>query len=400
MRIVADKNIPFVSEAFGNLGNLVALPTHLITNATARDADVLIIRNETPVNEDLLRGSRARFVASATAGSDHVDFPYLQARGIGFANAPGANANSVKEYVVAALLAFAARQDKVLSGKTLGVVGVGNIGSKVAKVGKALGMRVLENDPPLARATGDPRFVALDEILDADFITLHTPLTRTGPDATFHLFDRDRFSRVKKGAILVNTSRGAVVDTPALRQALQQGSVAAALIDVWENEPLLDADLLDQTALGTAHVAGYSIEGKLTALCMVREVVCSYLGLSTAWNPAEHLGTPERSRIAPRRHGLRQELALHDIVRQAYDVEQDDALLRKMMSLAPDQREAYYTSLRTGYRSRREFSSYSVELRPEDESLKEALLTLGFICVPANQATPWEGTTTAAGRQA
>ena len=382
-----------MEDAFGDLGELVALPTEAITAAAARDADVLVIRNETPVNEGLLRGSRARFVASATAGSDHVDFAYLEARGIGFANAPGANANSVKEYVVAALLAFAARQGLALSGKTLGVVGVGHIGSKVTAASKALGMKVLENDPPLARAMGDPRFVALDEILDADFITLHTPLARTGPDATFHLFDHDRFSRVKKGAVLVNTSRGGVVDTAAFRQALQQGRVAAALVDVWENEPLIDADFLAQTALGTAHVAGYSMEGKLAALCMVREAVCSYFGLSAPWNPAQHLGTPEGSRIAPARHGLKQELALHNIVRQVYDIEQDDALLREMVSLAPEQREAYYTRLRINYRPRREFSSYAVELQPEDENLKESLVALGFNCIPAGQATPREGPT-------
>jgi erythronate-4-phosphate dehydrogenase len=387
MRIVADENIPFVSEAFGNIGDVAVLPTQAITNASARDADVLVIRNETPVNEDLLRGSGVRLVASATSGTDHVDFPYLEAHGIGFANAPGSNANAVKEYVIAALLAFAARHDVSLGGKTLGVVGVGNIGSRVAKAGAALGMRVLENDPPLARAAGHPRFVALEEILEADFITLHTPLTRTGPDATYHLFGDERLSRVKQGAILLNTARGAVVDAAALKRALRQGRVAAAMIDVWENEPSIDTELLAQAALGTAHVAGYSMEGKLAAVRMVQEAVCRYFGVAAAWDPAHHLGTPEGSNIALKRHRLRQELALHNIVRQAYDIEEDDALLRKMLLLAPEHREACYTSLRIGYRSRREFSSYRVGLGPEDESLKQTLLALGFACAPTGQAT-------------
>jgi erythronate-4-phosphate dehydrogenase len=398
-KIVADLNIPYVEEAFRELGEVTSLPTPEIGAATVREAEVLVIRNETPVTEELLRGSRVRFVASATAGTDHVDFPYLQAQGIGFANSPGCNANSVKEYVVAALLAFAAREGVTLSGRTLGVVGVGQIGSRVVKAGEALGMRVLENDPPLARETGDPRFVALDEVLEADVITLHTPLTQTGLDATYHLFDHDRIARMKTGAIFLNTARGAVVDTEALKQALRQGRVAAALIDVWENEPAIDTELLAQAALGTAHVAGYSMEGKLAAVKLVRDAVCSHLGHATSWDPAQHLGTPEGREIELQRHDPKRERALHEIVRRVYDVEEDDARLRKMMSLKPEQRAAYYTSLRTGYPSRREFSSYRIQLRPEQGNLKPTLSALGFDCALTGPVTPRKNTNVAAGNQ-
>ena len=397
MKIVADENIPWVAEAFGNIGDVTALPLPLITNAAAREADVLVIRNETPVNEGLLRGSRVRFVASATSGTDHADLSYLQAHGIGFANAPGANANSVKEYVVAALLAFAARHGMSLSGKTLGIVGVGHIGSKVARAAEALGMKVLENDPPLARATGDHRFIALEEILEADFITLHTPLTETGRDATYHLFDEGRFSGVKKGAVLLNTSRGSVVDTAALVGALQQGTLGAALMDVWENEPSIDSGLFSLVALGTAHVAGYSVEGKLTAVRMVREAVCRYFGLSSEWDPAQRLERPERYTVALAEPAPTQETALHRIVRQVYDVEQDDAQLRKMLSLVPKQRAAYYSTLRFRYPSRREFPSYTVLLRPEDEYLSQPLSALGFVCSSAGQAAPQESAPLACG---
>jgi erythronate-4-phosphate dehydrogenase len=331
-----------------------------------------------------------RFVASATSGTDHVDFPYLQAHGIGFANAPGSNSNSVKEYVVAALLAFAARQGISLNGKTLGVVGVGHIGGKVAKAAEALGMKVIENDPPLARATGDSRFVPLDEILKADFITLHTPLVETGRDATVHLFDDGRFSCVKKGALLLNTSRGSVVDTAALLRALRQGTVGAALIDVWENEPSIDSLLLSLVALGTAHVAGYSTEGKLAAVRMVREAVCDYFGLSSGWDPAQHLGSPERCEVALAEPAPTQEMALHRIVRQVYDVEQDDARLREMLSLAPERRAAYYLKLRAEYPFRREFSAYTIQLRPEHGYLSQALSALGFACSSASPAAPRE----------
>jgi erythronate-4-phosphate dehydrogenase len=380
MRIVADENIPFVAQAFGNIGAVTTLPTPEITQQTARDADVLVIRNETPVNAELLRGTRVRFVASATAGRDHVDFDYLDAAGIPFENAPGSNANSVKEYVIAALLAYAARRGVSLQGKTVGIVGVGAIGSKVAKAAEALGMKVIENDPPLALSTGDPRFVSLERVLGADFITLHTPLTEDGQDPTLHLFDSTRFAQMKSSAVLINSARGAVIHTEALKAALRNGQLAAALLDVWEDEPAIDACLLAQAMIGTAHVAGYSMEGKLRAVQMVRDAVADYFGVSTTWDPAQHLGTPQGSRLTLNAHTGPRETVLHELVKQVYDVEQDDALLRNMLSLAPEQRAAYYTSLRTRYPSRREFSSYAVELSRHNEHLRVMLAGLGFNC--------------------
>jgi erythronate-4-phosphate dehydrogenase len=380
MRIVADENIPHVAKAFGNIGSVTTLPTPQITQQTARDADVLVIRNETQVNAELLRGTRVRFVASATAGRDHVDFDCLTAAGIPFENAPGSNANSVKEYVIAALLAFAARQGVSLQGKSLGIVGVGAIGSKVARAAEALGMKVVANDPPLARSTRDPRFVPLEQVLAADFITLHTPLTQDGQDSTYHLFDSARFAKMKSSAVLINSARGAVVHTEALKAALKNGQLAAALTDVWEDEPAIDAGLLAQALIGTAHVAGYSMEGKLRAVQMVRDAVASHFRISSTWDPAQHLGTPKGSKLRLNGHAGLRETTLHQLVKQVYDVEQDDALLRKMLSLAPDQRAAYYTSLRTRYPSRREFSSYTVELSSHNEHLRATLAGLGFNC--------------------
>jgi erythronate-4-phosphate dehydrogenase len=380
MRIVADENIPFVANAFGNIGTVITLPTPQITQQTARAADVLVIRNETLVSAELLRGTRVRFVASATAGRDHVDFDYLEAAGIPFENAPGSNANSVKEYVIAALLAFAARHRVSLQGKSLGIVGVGAIGSKVAKAAEVLGMKVVENDPPLARSTRDPRFLPLERVLGADFITLHTPLTEGGQDPTCHLFDSTRLAQMKPSAVLINSARGAVVHTDALKAALNNGQLAAALIDVWEDEPAIDACLLAQAAIGTAHVAGYSMEGKLRAVQMVRDAVASHFGISTTWDPAQHLGTPHGSKFTLNAHAVPRETTLHQLVKQVYDVEQDHALLRNMLSLAPEQRAAYYTGLRTRYPSRREFSSYTVELPPHNEHLRETVTGLGFKC--------------------
>jgi len=378
MRILADKNIPSVTEVFSDIGEVTAVETPLISSHLIREADILIIRSETSVNERLLNGSPVRFVGSPTAGTDHVDIDFLGTNGIGFASAPGSNSNSVKEYVVAALLAFAVRRRISLRGKTLGVVGVGNIGSKVVKAAEALGMLVLQNDPPLARMTGESRFVPLDRVLEADFLTLHVPLTRDGQDPTYHLFDEPQFSRMKKGAVLLNTARGPVVCTPALKRALRQGLLSSALIDVWENEPSIDIEALSLATIGTAHVAGYSMDGKVAAVLMVREAACRYFGISSASSPRQYLHEPDQPIIRLKAGGLADEAALHGIVRQAYDVEEDDAQLRVILTLPEEARAAHFSHLRTGYSYRREFSNFTVELPPEYARLSATLMAIGF----------------------
>ncbi|HTY58756.1 MAG TPA: 4-phosphoerythronate dehydrogenase, partial [Bacteroidota bacterium] len=270
MNIAVDRNIPLAGSAFAGLGNVTLLETTAVTPANVRDAGALVIRSETRVGPGLLEGSAVRFVGSATIGTDHIDIPYLASKGIAFANAPGSNANSVKEYVLAALLTLARRGGFGLRGKTLGIVGVGNVGSRVSGMARSLGMTVFENDPPRARKEGGGAFLPLDALMEADIVTLHVPLTRTGSDPTYHLFDAGRIGRMKPGSILLNTSRGAVVETAPLSRALRDGHIAAAVIDVWEGEPLIDTGLLGLAALGTPHIAGYSIDGKVKAAGMVR----------------------------------------------------------------------------------------------------------------------------------
>jgi erythronate-4-phosphate dehydrogenase len=383
MKIIADANTPFIKEAFRDIGDVIALDTPWITNQSVRDADILLVRSDTRVGESLLEGSSVRFVGTTTIGTDHIDLDYLRNLNITFANAPGCNSNSVKEYVVAALLSFATRHEISLEGKTFGVVGVGNVGSKVVKAVEALGMTVLQNDPPLARQTGESRFVSLDAILGADFITLHVPLTRDGQDPTYHLFDEPQFRRLKNGAALLNTSRGPVVNTDALKDALKQGHISAAILDVWEKEPAIDRDALSMAAIGTSHIAGYSMDGKLTAVRMVREALCRYLEIPSAWDPGKYLRTPEHPNIEPKSSGLIREAALHSMVRQAYDVEEDDARLRRMLSLEPKVQADYFVRLRTGYHYRREFPGFTVNLSPEYSSLSSTLTALGFTCQPA-----------------
>ncbi len=367
MRIVADSKIPFVQEALADVAEVHVLATGEITPETVRNADALLVRSETNVDAALLDGSRVKFVGTATIGVDHIDTDYLQRRGIGFASAPGCNANSVAEYVIAALLVLAERLGFSLEGKALGVVGVGNIGKIVVKYAHALGMCVLQNDPPLHRATGSLVFRPLDELMDADIITLHVPLTKTGPDRTFHLFDDVRLKKMKPSSILLNTSRGAVVETEAVKAALRSSHLKACVLDVWENEPGIDAELLSLATLGTPHIAGYSFDGKVNGTAMIQQALCQYFSLQPAWSPATVSGSPIIARDG-------QDLLA--VVRQCYDIEDDDRRLREMLLLPVGERSSYFRQLRAQYPVRHEFGNNIVDLH--DRAHRDVLRALGF----------------------
>ncbi len=379
MHILIDKNIPYGESVFSTLGQVTALETGEILTAAVRRADLLVIRSETRVNAALLDGSPVRFVGTATIGTDHVDTEYLAARGIGFASAPGCNANSVAEYITAALLTLSQRLGFGLEGKSLGIVGVGNIGSKVVRVGQALGMRVMQNDPPLARQTGDARFLPLDALMEADIITLHVPLSRIGSDATYHFFDADRIGAMKPGSILINASRGAVVDTAAIRNALIEKHLASAVLDVWEKEPSINVELLSLVTLGTAHVAGYSLDGKVNAVRMIYHALCRHLEVQPTWAGWDRLPEPAASRISLPEQGGRREEILRRTVAQCYDIELDDRLLREMLAVPDDRRASYFMRLRTGYRMRREFFATMVKVPPTQREIGNVLRALGFI---------------------
>ena len=346
MKIVVDRNIPFVVKAFAPFGEVTALPATAITRDAVRGADALIIRSETKIAAPFVDGSRIRFIGSASIGTDHVDLDDLADRSIAFANAPGCNADSVKEYVAAALLHIAWIKSSSLRGATLGIVGVGSVGRKVAAAATGLGMAVLLNDPPRARAEGEAGFVPLDEVMAADIVTLHIPLTRTGEDATYHLFDKDRIARMKRGSILLNTSRGAVVDSGALMQALIDGSLGAAILDVWEGEPYIDNDLLARVLLGTAHIAGYSMEGKTNAVRLVREAFCRHFGFDAPWDPAAELPPPALREIEIGPEPSPAEEILREAVSACYDIQTDADMLRRGSAQSAEMRAAYFRALR------------------------------------------------------
>jgi len=377
VKIVADANIPLLAEAVGPLADVVALPAHQITPRTVADADALLVRSVTRVGPDLLDSSRVRFVATATIGEDHIDKDYLASRGVGFASAQGSNARSVAEYVLAALTVLAGRRGVRMTEQVLGIVGVGNVGGRVARMAEGLGMTVLRNDPPLARETGDPCYVPLDALADADVVTFHVPLTHEGPDATFHMIGEPLLGRLKRGVTLLNTSRGAVAETQALKAAIGSGALGPVVLDVWENEPTIDAELLARADLATPHIAGYSYDGKVNGTRMVVEALCRHFGLERAWDPSPLLPPPARARVTLPA-GLSVDEAVGLAVAAAYDIEADDARLRGLLDVPAEGRGDYFTSLRAAYPVRREFPHTTVDLAAPDANVDAALRAIGF----------------------
>ena len=341
MRIVADENIPFAREAFGRLGEVTIAKGRAITRETVRDADALFVRSVTRVNAGLLDGTAVKFVATATIGFDHVDAEYLRARAIGFASAPGSNANSVAEYVVAALLVLARRRGFRLEGKTVGVVGVGNVGNRLVRKAEALGMKVLQNDPPLQRQTGDARFLPLEALFESDILTFHVPLTRAGPDATFHMINDDLLARLKSGAILINTARGAVADSAAVVRAVESGRLGGLVLDVFEGEPSINPALVERADIATPHIAGYSYDGKINGTVMVYRAACEFFGRPAEWDPTGSLPDPPHPRLTAR-SDCDDEEALREIVLTVYDIEADDRRLRRILELPPAERGPYF----------------------------------------------------------
>jgi erythronate-4-phosphate dehydrogenase len=373
---VADINTPLIGPAFRGIGDLTLVETGAFTSAVLHGADVLIVRSETRVDESLLAGTGIRFVGTVTIGTDHIDTSHLASRGITFASAPGSNANSVKEYVLAAMLEMTRRRGSSLRGAVLGIVGVGNIGSRVAAMAEGLGMRVLLNDPPLARATGDTKYLPLDALMEADIITLHVPLTRTGPDATVRLFDGPRIAALKPGALLINTSRGPVVHGASLLEALRSGHLSGAVLDVWENEPAVDAELLREVGLASPHIAGYSLDGKVNAVIQVRDAVLRCFGGMVPWDPWGEVAPPEAPVIVP--GPGEPEARLHQAVMHCYDIRSDDAALRQTLNLPAEDRPGAFSRLRKQYRVRREFQNFLVQAAGLSPGSQTALEAAGF----------------------
>ncbi|MHB0946114.1 MAG: 4-phosphoerythronate dehydrogenase PdxB [Sedimentisphaerales bacterium] len=373
MKIIADENIPFVKECFSSVGECLTCHGRKISNEILKDADALLVRSITKVDEKLLAGTNVKFVATATIGFEHIDIDYLAKNNIGFSSAPGSNANSVSEYITSAILNLADKYDFDIAKKSIGIIGVGNVGSRVEKKVKALGMKVVLNDPPLARQTGDEKYRPLKEIFDCDIITCHTPLNSDGIDKTYHLADEAFFKSLKKGAIFINSSRGKVHDTGALKNAISAGKLAAAVLDVWENEPNIDIELLEMVDFATPHIAGYSYDGKVAGMIMIYEAFCRHFGVEKTGKIEDFLPVPKISEIFIKNN---EKKPLRFAVNALYDIRKDDFALRLMKNEPAVQRGAFFDALRKNYPVRREFQNTTV--RVDDASLKSVFEELGF----------------------
>ncbi|MCD8202073.1 MAG: 4-phosphoerythronate dehydrogenase [Prevotella sp.] len=281
MKIVIDAKIPYIREAISKItDNAVYINGIDIRPDDVCDADALIVRTRTHCDEALLGGSRVRFLATATIGYDHIDTDYMQRAGIEWMSCPGCNSSSVAQYIKSVLILLKREKNFKLEGKTMGIVGCGNVGTKVAHVAADFGMRVLVCDPPRKDRGDEGNFVEMSDIeKESDIITFHVPLTRQGKYATFHLADTGFFSRLERRPIIINTSRGSVVDNIALLDAINYNNVHDVVIDTWENEPKINPDLLQRVWLGTPHIAGYSADGKVNADNMVLKGLCHHFGI-------------------------------------------------------------------------------------------------------------------------
>lgn len=378
MNIICASSLALGREIFSTLGDVQVVAERDIDAGVVRDADALIVRSKVRVNRELLEGSRVSFVGTATAGTDHMDIPWLEEHGIAWSSAPGSNARSVAEYVVAALLRLAGRHHFPLAGKCLAIVGVGNVGRRLADLAPALGLRVLLNDPPRAAVESLASLRPLEEILpQADIVSLHVPLTLTGDYATRHLVDCRFLSALKPGCLFINASRGEVVDEDSLLLALNQGMLSHAVLDVFEREPRLRRDVAMRADLISPHIAGYSYEGRVNGTHLCYEAACRFFEKDAVWRPRpEDCPSCDVIRVDARER--RAEEVLDAVVRAAYQIEVDDGALRAGLVEDDVERGRHFQKLRGTYPNRYEFAAWPVELIGGDAALREQVRALGF----------------------
>ncbi|MFN8241027.1 MAG: 4-phosphoerythronate dehydrogenase PdxB [Bacteroidales bacterium] len=371
MRVVADDKIPFLKGILEPHVNIRYLPGNKITREVMMDADALLVRTRTRCTSENLEGTPVKFIATATIGYDHIDTRYCEQAGIKWVSSPGCNSGSVQQYLAAALLNLSAKKVMPLTGTTIGIVGAGNVGSKVEKIAGLMGMRVLVNDPPRERLEGSAGFVSLDVLSsEADIITFHVPLTMSGQDKTHHLVNELLIKRMKKGAWLINTSRGEVADTQSLCKAVKSGRLGGLILDVWENEPDIDLGLMKMASIATPHIAGYSTDGKANGTSMVVRALSEHFDLPARnWYPV-NVPPPQTPVIEIDGRGKNCLEILGLAVAHTYDITEDDRNLRNNPSEFEKQRGEY--------RLRREFPAFTVNVKNPPAGIKEIMEKAGF----------------------
>ncbi|MDL0429861.1 4-phosphoerythronate dehydrogenase PdxB [Marinobacter sp. TBZ242] len=380
MLIVADENIPLLDSFFGDIGDIRPVSGRTMTAADVQNADILLVRSVTRVNRALLEGSRVRFVGTCTIGTDHVDLEWLESSGIAFSAAPGCNANSVVEYVLSVISLHAERRGVADWSKlSVGIVGAGNVGGELAHKLDRLGFDVLLCDPPRAEREGDEgqEFASLSEVMACDVVTLHTPLSREGGHATLHMFDQEKLSALREHQLLINTSRGEVIDTSALLARLDEPNAPTVVLDVWEHEPRIHTELLDRVWLATPHIAGYSLEGKVQGSELVYQALSRNMGLPVRKKAGQFLPEPALSKLSFTSAAVEMDSA-NIAMRSCYDPRRDDARMRLAMALPAEERGQAFDRLRREYPVRREFSSVKIQLKGTSKSMQDTFRALGF----------------------
>ena len=372
MKIIIDDKIPYIKGILEPFAEVIYLPGNKTTAEVVKDADALITRTRTICNEKLLAGSSVKLIASATIGYDHIDTNYCEKAGIAWTNAPGCNSNSVEQYIASALMVMADKKGFNLSDQTIGIVGVGNVGSKVAAISEIFGMKVLLNDPPRARKEGNGEFVELAEILEkADIISMHVPLNMDGIDKTFHLADNTFFAKAKRKPVFINSCRGEVGVKDALKTAIKSLQVSGAVVDCWVNEPNIDTGMLSLIDLGTPHIAGYSKDGKAKGTSMSVQAVSRFFGLGIDDWKCSNIEMPVGSTVIEidGQNKTVQQI-LSEAILATYDIRKDDQALRADVES--------FEKLRGDYPVRREFPVYVINAINLDHRIVEKLRTIGF----------------------
>ncbi len=371
IKVIADSHIPFLRGALEGFAKVSYLPAAEIRRKQLMDADALIIRTRTKCDAGLLDGTAVKYIATATIGHDHIDAAYCKEKGIRWSNAPGCNAGSVMQYIASALAHIAISESKRFEDMCVGIIGVGHVGKKVEHLCRALNMRVLLNDPPRTREEGQAGFTGLDELLArADIVSMHMPLLTNGPDKSLHLANEDFFRKMKPGAWFINTARGEVMHTPALKNALRAGKLGGAVIDVWENEPGIDHELLLLANIATPHIAGYSLDGKANGTAASVQAISRFfkLGIDN-WHPPNVPG-PEQPVFIPSTDKQHWERLIHNAFIHTYNILEDSSKLKA----SPDDFEWF----RNNYPPRREFRAYSISDRELGFAATMVLKSLGF----------------------
>jgi erythronate-4-phosphate dehydrogenase len=371
MRIVADDNIPFIKSILGNYAEVVYIPGHQICRDHLVSTDALLVRTRTLCNENLLKGTAVKFIGTATIGTDHIDLAYCKQNGIHVANAPGCNSNSVTQYIASALAYYSQTKNKPLAGLIMGVIGHGQVGSKVVNLAKALKMEILVNDPPLAQMNPNYGFSPLETLLEkSDILTLHVPLTDFGQYPTTGFFGNTCFRKLKRAQLLINTSRGEVLDELALLNYKSNNFGFEYIVDVLSNEPLVSKVLVEGSLLSTPHIAGYSVDGKANGSAMILKSLFKFFNIpAPEWYPVE-ISSVNPIHIFIDNTSLSAESTAKKALLTTYNIHHDNDLLKGDLSS--------FEKIRNTYPTRLEPQHYVVNLKQNCDQTVDMLEMLGF----------------------